>query len=83
MYYQVSGKTAVQGWYDEISMHQYGTESFSMSTGHFTQVVWKESIELGMAKATSINGQTIVVANYSPPGNYAGKFTRNVLPPQY
>lgn len=41
--------------------------------GHFTQVVWKSSREIGCGKANcSINGQDGVywVCRYSPPGNF-------------
>ena len=53
------------------------------NVGHFTQVVWKSSKELGVGKATSRSGRIYVVANYYPPGNYQGQFAQNVLPPQY
>ncbi|XP_071750247.1 cysteine-rich venom protein latisemin-like [Lepeophtheirus salmonis] len=36
--------------------------------GHFTQIVWKDSKKLGIAKSKSISGKTIIVANYDPPG---------------
>ena len=49
--------------------------------GHFTQVVWKGSKELGIGKAVKGN-KVFVVASYRPPGNYAGRFKENVFPPQ-
>merc|ERR1712083_965452 len=45
-----SGDKAVESWYDEIKDHQFGKEPNSMGTGHFTQVVWKNSKNLGIAK---------------------------------
>jgi len=36
-------------------------------SGHFTQVVWKSSAELGVGVATA-GGRVVVVANYHPPG---------------
>lgn len=51
-----------------------------MSTGHFTQVVWKESKELGVACTKAKNGNIYVVANYYPPGNYIGCYNENVPP---
>jgi hypothetical protein len=51
-----------------------------MQTGHFTQVVWRGSTNLGVGIAFGNNGRTaVVVANYSPPGNYLGQFPANVL----
>lgn len=53
-----------------------------MATGHFTQVVWKDSIQLGIGIAFSIDGKTAwVVAEYSPPGNVDGQYPVNVLRP--
>lgn len=51
-----------------------------MQTGHFTQVVWKGSKELGIAKANSASGKCYIVANYNPAGNMLGAFQQNVLP---
>ena len=79
---QPSAKAAVKSWYDEIQFYTFGTENNSSKTFHFTQVVWKNSTELGVGVA-SANGQTYVVANYSPPGNYMGNFVANVPKPLY
>ncbi|TNN35054.1 Golgi-associated plant pathogenesis-related protein 1 [Liparis tanakae] len=50
-------------------------------TGHFTQVVWKESTQLGVGVATNGNA-VFVVGQYRPAGNMtnAGYFEKNVLP---
>lgn len=51
-----------------------------MSTaGHFSQVVWKDSKEMGVGMATK-GGKCIVVANYTPAGNYIGMYQDNVFP---
>ena len=50
-------------------------------TGHFTQVVWKESTTLGIGKATAKkNGMicTYVVGRYKKAGNFMGKYKENV-----
>uniref|UniRef100_A0A8C1D8N7 SCP domain-containing protein n=1 Tax=Cyprinus carpio carpio TaxID=630221 RepID=A0A8C1D8N7_CYPCA len=48
---------------------------------HFTQVVWKDTNEVGVGLATDGN-TTFVVGQYLPAGNIsnAGYFERNVLP---
>jgi uncharacterized protein YkwD len=76
----VGGVDPVQAWYDEIKVYNYKAPGFSSATGHFTQVVWVGSTELGCGKATSTGG-TYVVCNYNPPGNFtnAGQFQANVL----
>jgi hypothetical protein len=78
--HQVKGRDAVDSWYDEIKQHIFNAEPRTTGTGHFTQVVWKESKELGVGWKTNDKGQTFVVCNYSPPGNYVGKYAANVPP---
>ncbi|XP_040583746.1 Golgi-associated plant pathogenesis-related protein 1 isoform X1 [Lepeophtheirus salmonis] len=75
------GAEPVDSWYSEGSIYQYGQSSGSSGTGHFTQIVWKGSKKLGMAKSKSISGKTIIVANYDPPGNFIGDYASNVLRP--
>lgn len=76
----VNGNVPVDGWYSEIKKYNYSNPSFSMETGHFTQVVWAGSTEFGCGKSRSSRGGTYVVCNYNPPGNYSGQFKQNVLP---
>lgn len=76
------GDKPVESWYSEIGQHKFGSEPRSMGTGHFTQVVWKNSKTLGIAKARSSSGKIIVVANYEPAGNFVGQFVQNVPPPK-
>ncbi|KAF4524950.1 hypothetical protein B566_EDAN014131, partial [Ephemera danica] len=75
----VNGRTAVQAWYNEVKYYNFRSQGFSMKTGHFTQVVWKGSKELGIAIVTRGTG-TFIVANYSPGGNMMGQFRANVFP---
>ena len=52
--------------------------------GHFTQVVWKGSVKLGIGKATGKVDDwfcTWVVGRYSPVGNVQGQYRNNVLRP--
>ena len=65
-------------WYDEIKDYNFNKPGFNSNTGHFTQVVWVDSVELGVAKATAKNGMQFVVARYFPPGNILGRFPDNV-----
>lgn len=76
----VNGTTAVDMWYDEIRSHIFHQEPASLATGHFTQLIWKGSRKLGVGKATNSSGQTYIVANYDPPGNFIGRFAQNVPP---
>ena len=67
--------------YAEESQHFYSREPTTLKTGHFTQVVWRDSLELGVGMARNRNGEVYVVANYNPAGNYLGSFRENVLAP--
>jgi len=73
----VTDYRAVDGWYNEIRYTQNGlVSSFSTSTGHYTQVVWRASIGLGCGAY----GQ-LLVCWYGPAGNFGGEFTSNVNSP--
>lgn len=74
-----TGERATRGWYDEVSLYSFSRPGFDMRTGHFTQVVWRETSRLGCA-AVECNGGQIWVCNYDPPGNVEGQYRQNVLP---
>ena len=72
-----TGEMATTDWYNEIKMHNF-RKDFQSGTGHFTQVVWKGTEEVGFGVANK--GSTyFVVANYYPPGNFLGEFANNVF----
>ncbi len=49
--------------------------------GHFTQSVWKDTKEIGIAYAWNTDkNQNFVVASYIPQGNYPDEYVDNVLP---
>jgi hypothetical protein len=80
-YICVLGSTPTAAWYNEISLYNFSSPGFSSATGHFTQVVWTDSIQLGMGIAlTSNNLSAYVVANYYPAGNVLGQFATEVPP---
>jgi uncharacterized protein YkwD len=71
-YYRVAD--AVKFWESEKIYYQGQTLDSSNyhDSGHYTQVVWKTTEEIGSAKA-ECNGNLIVVCNYNPPGNVLGQ----------
>ncbi|XP_078351215.1 Golgi-associated plant pathogenesis-related protein 1-like [Oculina patagonica] len=84
-----SAQDSIKSWYDEVCLYDFNRPGFSLSTGHFTQLVWKDSSELGIGKYTG-RGQkagkrdrtcTFIVARYKGSGNVnsADYFRRNVL----
>ncbi len=77
----IIGSKATRAWYDEIKQYNFNQPTFSVKTGHFTQVVWKGSQTLGVGFAIGNGGRSVfVVAQYTSPGNVAGAFRSNVLP---
>uniref|UniRef100_A0A0N4Z6B9 SCP domain-containing protein n=1 Tax=Parastrongyloides trichosuri TaxID=131310 RepID=A0A0N4Z6B9_PARTI len=69
----------VRMWYDEYKLYNYNAGVFTKGTGHFTQLVWKNTQYMGCAAATSTRWNLVfIVCRYSPPGNYQGQFFENV-----
>jgi len=71
---------AAQAWYDEVSDPGFDSGSispyvFSSGTGHYTQVVWADTEELGCGmvyyKGSSWY-ETLIVCNYAISGNWMG-----------
>ncbi|ODV88346.1 hypothetical protein CANCADRAFT_32973 [Tortispora caseinolytica NRRL Y-17796] len=70
----------VGAWMSESSMY---TGTLSPETGHFTQVVWKSTTELGCGMASCPElSNSYCVCFYSPPGNYVGEEAANVQWPK-
>jgi uncharacterized protein YkwD len=76
----MSDSDVTRMWYSELEKYDFRRQGFSMETGHFTQVVWKGTTQLGCASATCANGWEIWVCNYDPPGNVQTMYEANVLP---
>ena len=71
---------AVRIWYSEINSYKYDSPGFSFDTGHFTQIVWRDTAEVGVGTCKSRDGSlTYIVARYNPPGNVLKNFHENVL----
>lgn len=78
---------AVDLWYNELKQNPNmayrevpNSNAFnSFPCGHFTQVVWRGTEKVGMARATGRDGKVYIVANYYPSGNMMGSFQNNVM----
>ena len=68
----------VDGWGGEKKYFIYNTFPNVSRTGnwadvgHYTQVIWKDTKEVGCAKSTA-GGYDILVCRYSPAGNYISR----------
>jgi len=75
----LDARATVAMWYDEIKGYSFQQPSFSMQTGHFTQVVWRGTTSLGCGKS-QCKGLDVWVCEYDPPGNWEGQYRQQVLP---
>jgi uncharacterized protein YkwD len=75
-----SPQSAVASWYEEIAEYDFARPNFNGQTGHFTQIVWLSSKQLGCGMALC-RSNPLLVCRYSPPGNVSGQFSRNVPKP--
>ena len=75
-----TGESVSKNWYGENRKFDYEGD-WKKGTGHFTQMIWKETKEVGFGVYRNIKGQTYVVANYHPAGNVIGFFKYNVFEP--
>jgi len=77
----MTGAQGVKQWYDEIKYTRGGrARNMNDGTGvigHYTQVVWKASVELGCGAAAGM-----LVCMYGPAGNLMGAFEQNVNGPK-
>jgi len=78
---------AAAAWAEEQAYYHYASNTCSAPTppgscGHYTQMVWRNTTEVGCGIRNCSIGSpwgvthpdwTIVVCNYSPPGNWVGQ----------
>ena len=82
-----TGTYVADDWYSEIENYDYtaADEKGIISSGHFTQMVWKSSKQIGCAVTVgpwkTYSDAYYVGCNYLPVGNILGHFSENVSPP--
>lgn len=77
----MSGEAASNSWYNEVDNYDFSSHSSKGGkvTGHFTQLVWKGSTEIGCGAACD-GTYCVCCCNYYPAGNFLGKYDSNVFP---
>lgn len=71
---QMSPERVVAMWGDEVKDYNYASNTCKAGKmcGHYTQIVWRNTKQVGCGMARG-NGKEIWVCNYNPPGNYVGQ----------
>lgn len=85
------GYKPVDAWYNEIELYDFSEPHYNESTGHFTQVIWKSTSQIGCARVICDNswGQYTICEYSKDRGNILGTnyktgesyFEENVLKP--
>jgi len=59
---------AVNAWYKESQNYNLSTQTCMLygHCGHYTQLIWKQTTEVGCGKARSASWRTIIVCQYNP-----------------
>lgn len=81
----VTATSAVDLFYDEIKYYNFTNPNPDHQNGHFTQVVWKSTTELGCAYHYCGVNNLYIICSYNPYGNIVSPgypyYLANVLPP--
>ena len=71
-------KEICKKWYYEKNNYKFYSNKYIEGTGHFTQLIWKETKLVGFGYKEDNNGKLYFVANYYPAGNIFSEFEKNV-----
>lgn len=65
----------IDAWGKEVKDYSYSSNTCARGKvcGHYTQVVWKNTTEVGCGKAVCADNSQVWVCNYAPAGNYVGQ----------
>ena len=68
-------------WYNEKNNYEKNPNKYQKNSGHFTQMIWKNTKEIGFG-CKILADISYAVVYYYPPGNTLGEFENNVLIPK-
>jgi len=63
----------VDAWASELNVFTYEPFTGNRGDGHYTQVIWSETLNVGCAVATCPDSE-VWICNYSPAGNMVGRY---------
>ncbi|XP_068666635.1 pathogenesis-related protein PRB1-3-like [Aristolochia californica] len=66
---------AVKAWVEELTFYDMKDNFCKLGAdcGHYTQMIWRTSQKLGCESVLCQSGNTFIICNYDPPGNYVGE----------
>nr|XP_002125560.1 Golgi-associated plant pathogenesis-related protein 1-like [Ciona intestinalis] len=76
-----TGAETTDVWYKEYKNYNFitGQSTNGQPIGHFTQVVWKATTEIGAGIASDSHGKYYVCVRYRTAGNTQGQYVDNVM----
>lgn len=69
---------SVEGWGEERDKYKFGNPGFTHDTGHFTQLVWKNTTDVGCDRKLCGEKGWYLVCEYWPRGNVMDQFKEEV-----
>lgn len=69
---RATSSQVVNAWAEEVRDYDYRSNKCRGVCGHYTQIVWGDTKEVGCAVARR-GAREVWVCDYDPPGNWAGK----------
>ncbi|GKT41016.1 protein PRY2 [Colletotrichum spaethianum] len=69
---------SIEAWGEERDDYDFDTGEFDERTGHFTQLVWKNTSDVGCGRKLCGDRQWYLVCEYWPRGNVVGQFVGQV-----
>lgn len=72
---RIAPAKVAQDWADERSDYDYARNTCRAGAqcGHYTQMVWRSTTEVGCAMTVCPDQGQLSVCNYNPPGNWVGE----------
>lgn len=73
-------ESVLKEWYEKKNVYDFQYPRYNAQASNLTQMIWKETKQIGMGVTLSDSGNAYVVVNYYPEGNTLQGFALNVKP---
>ena len=74
----IEPKEVFDQWYNEYKKYDFQSKKFQKEACHFTQIIWKNTKEVGFGIENN-SSKIYIVALYFPAGNIFEEFTKNII----